>query len=65
MAEFSTDELKAIRAYSLKTGLDAFRALFASKSLADKGANVAEVVKQAASEVSNRGTGTIHGSEGF
>ena len=63
MAKFSTDELKAIRTYPLKPGLDAFRAIFASKCLKAKGANVAGVVEQ--SEASDRGTGTIHGLEGF
>ena len=61
MAQFSTEELKVIKAYPLKTALDSFRAEFASRRLADKAVDVAEAVEQVASEASDRGTGTIHG----
>ena len=56
MAGLSPDELKAIRAHSLKRGLENFRLTFTSEHLTGKNANVTEVVDQLTSEASDRGT---------
>ena len=55
MAGLSPDELKAIRAHSLKKGLENFRLSFTSEHLTGKNANVTEVIDQLTSEASGRG----------
>ncbi|MCJ1251250.1 hypothetical protein MMC30_008481 [Trapelia coarctata] len=54
MAELSQNELEAIKAYPVRTGLETFRTTFISRYLKSENANVTEVVDQLTSEASDR-----------
>jgi len=54
MAELSQNELKAIKAHPVRTGLETFHTTFISRYLKSENANVTEVVDQLTSEASDR-----------
>jgi hypothetical protein len=60
MAELSQNELKAIKAHPVRTGLETFRTTFISRYLKSENANVTEVVDQLTSEASDRREWTIY-----